>query len=339
MNPKSRLLLIGIAAAIWALSSAAVASASSPTLLSGEASSVTSSSAILHATVNPSANATKYRFEWGLTTAYGAASRIRSAGSGTSAVSVMQGISDLLPGSIYHYRVVASNRFGDASGADRTFKTKGHPPPGATTGAAILIGHRGATVTGVIAPNGEATTYLFQYGLTSGYGSQTFSATVPASSPPVNVSDQLQGLAPGTAFHFRIVALHGGIVSYGTDVMFVTVPRRKQNVHLRASTLPHRKHSGPFVFATTGQLIARRSLVARCSGMVSVAFVHERHRLLFQLVAVQPNCTFAVQSKLGHLRRRLRSQPRLGVRVVVRFHGNPYLAPTRARPERVLIAR
>ena len=136
MNPKSRLLLIGIAAAIGPCPAPQWPSASSPTLLTGDASSVTSSSAILHGTVNPNGAATHYRFEWGLTTAYGAASRLRYAGSGTTVNSVQATIGDLLPGTIYHYRVVASNKLGDTSGDDRTFTTKGHPPPGAATGPA-----------------------------------------------------------------------------------------------------------------------------------------------------------------------------------------------------------
>ena len=338
MNFNAKTLLVGFAAAIAMLPTGAARAASSPTLVTGHASSVTSSAAVLHGTVNPNGATTHYRFEWGLTTGYGAASPLRSAGGGAAATSVQASIDGLLPGSVYHYRVVASNASGAASGADRTFKTKGHAPPGVVTGPATQVGLRSATLSGVVDPNGQATAYKFQYGLTSAYGSETFGASVPTGHGPVTVSQPIDGLSPGTAFHYRIVALHGGVASYGADATFVTLPLRRRLVHLQARTLPRRDRRRPYLFTTAGRLGGAQSLLApaRCMGNVSVAFVRHGRVVAARLVPVQQDCTFRAQAVL----RRLWTTPHpIGLRVLIRFHGNPYVAPARARPERVFAGR
>jgi hypothetical protein len=59
---------------------------------------------------------------------YGTSSPAKAAGHGTKAVAVQVTASGLLPGTVYHYRLTATSRFGTTIGADRTFKTAGHPP-------------------------------------------------------------------------------------------------------------------------------------------------------------------------------------------------------------------
>ncbi|MGH2885711.1 MAG: hypothetical protein ACRDPA_23925, partial [Solirubrobacteraceae bacterium] len=197
----SALLLVG--------ATAVAVAASSPAVTTGTHSQVTDTSAVLHGTINPNGSATAYYFEWGLTTAYGVTSKERSAGHGTKAVSVSTAAPDLIPGTIYHYRLVAANGSGGTTGADRTFKTAGNPPPGVSTGPATQIAKNSATLTAEVSPNKQATTYYFQYGPSTAYGSQTLAAAVPAGTVPVTVTASIQGLEAQTIFHYRIVALHG----------------------------------------------------------------------------------------------------------------------------------
>ena len=49
----------------------------------------------------------------------------------------------------------------------------------ATTGAATAVTSTGATVNGTVNPNGQATTYAFQWGLTASYGNE---APLPPAS-------------------------------------------------------------------------------------------------------------------------------------------------------------
>lgn len=77
----------------------------------------------LNALVNPNAKSTKVSFEFGLSTAYGQTASLSNAISGSNRQWVKLGISSLMPGKIYHYRVKATNSDGTSYGSDRIFIT------------------------------------------------------------------------------------------------------------------------------------------------------------------------------------------------------------------------
>src|SRR5947209_7042180 len=118
-----------LALGILAVLASPAAAASSPTVSTGAQKSIKQTSAVLLGTVNPNGSSTSYFFQWGLTSAYGLAGHVHAAGSGTKTVNVSSAPSGLIPGTTYHYRVVAVSRYGTAAGRDRTFKTKRPPPP------------------------------------------------------------------------------------------------------------------------------------------------------------------------------------------------------------------
>lgn len=98
---------------------------------------VTGASAVLSGSVNPNGVASSYYFEFGTSTAYGQQTPPRSAGAGSSAVSVSGSLSGLAENATYHYRLVAAGPNGAlAIGADRTFTTAG-----ANTTRLGLFGH------------------------------------------------------------------------------------------------------------------------------------------------------------------------------------------------------
>ncbi|HEX4805465.1 MAG TPA: M36 family metallopeptidase [Conexibacter sp.] len=95
--------------------------------------------------------------------------------------------------------------------------------PTATTGAATGVTATGATLGGSVDPGGEATTYRFDYGTTSAYGASTAEASAGGGNGAVAQSAGVGGLAASTTYHFRIVALRGGIaVGFGADQTFLT---------------------------------------------------------------------------------------------------------------------
>ena len=150
--------------------SAVATAASSPAVSTGPTTNVKDSSAVLHGIVNPNGSSTTYYFQWGLTSGYGVNGPARGAGAGTKAVAVQQTAGGLIPGTTYHYRLVATNQFGTTVGNDRTLRTAGHPPPGVATGPASNVNATGAILTGAINPSGGATSWWFQWGSTTGYG-------------------------------------------------------------------------------------------------------------------------------------------------------------------------
>lgn len=86
--------------------------------------------------------------------------------------------------------------------------------PSASTGASHASGSA-VTLEGTVDPRGEATTYFFQYGPTVSYGEQTPSASLPASTAKVRVSQTVTGLQTGS--HYRLVAMNASGTTEGLD--------------------------------------------------------------------------------------------------------------------------
>jgi hypothetical protein len=100
-----------------------------------------------------------------------------------------------------------------------------------------------ALLSGTVNPNSEPTTYVFQYGTTKGYGAAT-----PAQGPTaavkrnLAVSAAVAGLAPGTTYHYRLVATNASGTKAGGDRTFKTLSgvsllARPQTVVFGSTTL------------------------------------------------------------------------------------------------------
>jgi hypothetical protein len=105
-----------------------------PSAITSVASAVGETSATLKGTVNPNGHTTEYMFEWGTTSAYGELTELLPVGA-EDRVSHLESatLTGLLPGTVYHFRLVAENVSGPSSGIDREFKTTSppekEPPP------------------------------------------------------------------------------------------------------------------------------------------------------------------------------------------------------------------
>lgn len=93
-----------------------------PSVTTGAAQSVSYGTATLTGWVDPHGSSTSYYFQYGPTRAYGAQTAIANAGVGT-AVRVTVPVGGLEPITTYHFRLVAVNAVGAATGADRAFAT------------------------------------------------------------------------------------------------------------------------------------------------------------------------------------------------------------------------
>ena len=147
-------------------------------------------------------------------------------------------------------------------------------------------------------------------------------------SAPVPVSAQLAGLAPGTLFHYRVVAYHGAsIASAGGDATFFTEPSRRPRPRLTAHTRPGRDRRSPYVFTTSGALNGSGWIPAaqRCAGNVGVRFYHGRRPVAFGVAPVAGNCRFGVTASF----RRLHGPKPAALRITVDYRGTGYLAPAK----------
>jgi hypothetical protein len=143
--------------------------------------------------------------------------------SGPGASAVHAEIAGLTPGAIYHFRLQATNANGTTFGADETI-----------AGTAPVI--RSVSATGVtsastvlhatINPAGGVTTYRFEYGPTTGYGT---SIPIPAASigsgtADVTVEQRITGLLPGGTYHYRLVGQNPLGTTSSQDQTITTQP-------------------------------------------------------------------------------------------------------------------
>jgi RHS repeat-associated protein len=190
-----------------------------PAVTTEAASGLSAEAATLNGKVNPNGIATTYQFEYGTTTSYGTKvpASPGSAGSGTAAKAVSQAVSGLKAGTTYHFRLIATNEAGIRTGEDKTFTTPVLPT--ATTEAATGVNEKEATLKASVNPNGSSTTYQFEYGTTTSYGTKVpFSPeSVGAGKTAVAVSKAITGLAEGTTYHYRVVASSAAGTVKGSD--------------------------------------------------------------------------------------------------------------------------
>jgi trimeric autotransporter adhesin len=95
--------------------------------------------------------------------------------------------------------------------------------PAVTTAAATNITNTGAILHGTVNPEGQQSQYAFQWGPTAGYGHETTLTSAGGGSAASAGSATLTGLAPGSAYHFRTIAINvAGATSVGADQSFIT---------------------------------------------------------------------------------------------------------------------
>jgi hypothetical protein len=200
-----------------------------PTVDATSASGVTPSSATLNAQINPGFGPTIVRFQYGTTTSYGTQT-FPSDSIGSDGVDhpASVDISDLTPGTTYHFRAVATNIGGVVQGPDQTLNTP--DLPGIADTAASGITDTTATLGARIRPGFSPTTYRFEYGPTAAYGSTTpESASIGSDNSVHNVSASLAALSSATTYHFRIVAANGIGTTTGPDQTFTTAAPPSNN--------------------------------------------------------------------------------------------------------------
>src|SRR5262249_6034993 len=172
-----------------------------PSAATGAAGQVTRTSATLTGTADGNDLPVGYRFEWGTTSAYGNQTALVDAASGVRAASTP--ITGLVPGTTYHYRVVAVSSAGQTPGADQTLTTADPVAAAVTLGAASGLTPQTATLAGTVDGNGLPATFHLEYGSTTAYGSSTPATAVPAQAGPQPVTATLSGLAGATTYHYR----------------------------------------------------------------------------------------------------------------------------------------
>lgn len=127
-------------------------SATAPVVTTGSAGSVSQSGASVAGSVNPSgSNVTDCHFDYGTSSSYGSRMACASSpGGGSGVVGVSALLSGLSAGTVYHFRVVATN-----AGGDQTFTTSAPPTGGDTSGGTSGGGTSGGGASRTNPPPGQ----------------------------------------------------------------------------------------------------------------------------------------------------------------------------------------
>ncbi len=182
--------------------------------------------ATLSGVIDPEHSDTHYHFLFGTSTAYGEslpAEEEVDLGSSFAKRSVTMPVAGLTPGTTYHYALVASNSQGTVQTADQTFTTPTLAAllPEVATGAASEVSPNAASISGTVDPRGVPTSYEFDIGTDTTYGSRVF-GEAGSGTQPRTLTLSLQGLAAGTLYHYRMVASNKYTTLYGADETFTT---------------------------------------------------------------------------------------------------------------------
>ncbi len=116
------------------------------------------------------------------------------------------------------------------SSARRSASIRSSRPPGrpAITNKPVTgIGHETATLNAEVNADELATTYHFEYGETTDYGTETplgGASDRLEGATPVPVTASLTGLKLGVTYHYRVVATNSDATTTGPDQTFTTIP-------------------------------------------------------------------------------------------------------------------
>ncbi len=184
------------------------------------ATEVQATSARLQGTLEPAGQELEYEFLYnhGASCVGGEATPLAQGEGTVSAV-----VEGLTPATEYTFCLVARGPGGSTSGGGVSFETP-VAPPAVHSEWVSSVGALNATLNATIDPDGLATTYRFEYGPTTAYGSSAPSPEAHAGSGVADVPVDLlvEGLSPGSTYHYRVVATNSLGETAGADHTFTT---------------------------------------------------------------------------------------------------------------------
>jgi hypothetical protein len=191
---------------------------------------VTDSTANFRGVLDPDGMPTTYHFEYGLagdlTSSTGESAAIE--GNGEEQISVP--VTGLAAGKDYQYRFVATNPLGTTVGPVKSFTVAG--PPALSSVHANNVRSADADLEARINTLGYPTTYRFEYGTTTAYGS-VVQGDAGAGTETIGISNHISGLEPGNVYHFRLVATNEWGTTASDDSTFNFLPEPCPNEHVR----------------------------------------------------------------------------------------------------------
>jgi hypothetical protein len=204
----------------------------------------------------------------------------------------------------------------DDNDTNRTDVYAALPPPAAATLAATGVNARTATLRGVVNPNGLATSYRFELGETTAYGTLTPPAGTGSVDGPTAVARPVTGLKPNRTYHFRVRATNASGTALGADKTFKTSPARprkanlagvkktirvKRNRRFKVTFRATRGLRGNARFRGAGRTLARKSFKVGRSGRVrlTLRLSRKNFRLLKRRRSIKTKLIVTLRNSAG----------------------------------------
>jgi hypothetical protein len=184
-----------------------------PGVVTGKPSGLSASGATLEGTVDPAGVALKECFfEYGETNGYGHVAVCEHPDAGeipadSKEHAVQATVGGLAAERTYHYRLVADNTNDTdepAFGGDVAFG-----PPVLVSESSVEVTAGAARLQAEVDPQNVDSRVRVEYGTSTGYGRSTPEVDIGAGGVAQDVLIELQGLEPGTEYHYRFVAENG----------------------------------------------------------------------------------------------------------------------------------
>lgn len=203
--------------------------ASAPVIEGGEviSGSVTPKSVSLSALINPENQTTTCVIEYGTssTSENIVPCEIPEFG-GAETLGIPASLTNLTPGTVYHYRVVVANETGETVGPEAEFTTVALALPIVQEEKVTKVTSTSAKLEAVVNPNYQETTYAFEYGTDPELNG---ASVVPGAGPFGEefafqpVSTPISGLQPRTVYYYRVSATNGSGTEHGPIEAFETL--------------------------------------------------------------------------------------------------------------------
>ncbi|HEX2968810.1 MAG TPA: FISUMP domain-containing protein [Bacteroidales bacterium] len=194
-----------------------------PALTACTVTGITTTSAVLQGTINPNDLSTEIYFEYGTTSNYGSTGQGNNnqiTGDYDTTASVT--ISDLVPGTVYHFRLKAVNQLGQSFSEDRTFTTLGQKPTYTNFSIKSVSTNNIKLSISVIA-NYLTSNVTIEYGTSNLYGSSMIPDENSFTGNTLTLMEiTLGSLTPGTYYYFRVKLENSLGVTYTGGKSFKT---------------------------------------------------------------------------------------------------------------------
>jgi hypothetical protein len=195
-----------------------------PSIDAQSATGITQTAATIQAQVNPDAFDTHYHVEYGTSASYGSSTASTDIGSEATDQATSVELTGLQAGTTYSYRVVAENtiegKLEIVDGPDETFTTV--PVAQIASASTSAVSATSATLHAEINDLEVGSSYYFEYGTSTAYGSSTPVMGLAGANENLAVSTVLNGLTGDTTYHFRVVVSNSFGVLPGPDTVFGT---------------------------------------------------------------------------------------------------------------------